>query len=364
MMNQVVINLKNIYDSKPPLLKILCNEKIVYHDSPTTGDVSITFLSDPERPISITICKEGLDKETIDKKNKQLVIVGDITCNDVIMPKCHNGRFHRKNNVYNANDILQTDELHSNGEWRITFPFRPLVGHFDQQKIYSSYQYNDIDVESVVVRTQDKNFPEFKKNRSFYKTLKDEFQECDIACFGCSQTWGACIKDEDSWPRYLALETGKKVCNFGLAGSNIQEIFACVRSYTDMYHPKQVILLLPAVWRMQIYDEDTGYYMNVHWKNSNIKKFIVLGNEANIALLSKQMLNFLDELKYKRNIKPCFASWVGEEHINFSNQSYLRKYMLPYLEFKNYPVAPDGRHFSAEYNKIYSKLVANNLNLL
>jgi hypothetical protein len=209
-------------------------------------------------------------------------------------------------------------------------------------------------------------------NEYGYRTSPDTnetFKENLISCFGCSQTFGAGLKWEDTWPYVLNQKMGEDWCvkNYALNGASNDMISRLIYNYTLKHKPKIICCLLPDVLRMELYDNNSQGYENfLPTDHDEIKKYNIskweyyrsyrkLANEENGIYNFIKNYKFIDMLCEIKNIKLYWGTW--SDVIFLSNN----KFKEDILNIKNYitidddieknlDIARDGRHFGVNTN--------------
>ena len=176
-MNKLKISLSTTYDIEPSHLQIECLGDVI-HDGELTKNLVIEHESDRSDLFEIKIRKTGKTKKIVDMNGTQEVIVQSINLNGIDLKNKEFGSFSTKDNAFMDDEILQTNQLNLNGEWTLELPTLNLVGDISKGKI------------------------------------RDQFSDSEIACFGCSQTYGAFLEHDEAWPGHLERLTGKLVKNY------------------------------------------------------------------------------------------------------------------------------------------------------
>jgi len=313
------ILLSTEYTSKPAHCKIYCCEELIF-DSIVLKDVELIHKIELFNQFNIKIIKTGKTVDIVKKKEKQDIIIKNINLNGIDLKIKEFGEFKIKNNIYVDDHTLNTNLLNLNGEWNLELPYRELVGQ--------------IDVESIKIR--------------------DNIEDSDIACFGCSQTYGSFLEYNESWPNQLKLITGKKIRNYGIGGSNINEITAFVDYYIKNYKTDMILLYLPHTFRRQ--KNIDGRIKRIGTTDSENRELMLHGEEHSIAVLSIPFYNWLENISNDKKI--YFGTYQTSEY-ELYKKTPLTKFMLPFLEGNNYPTASDNIHHGPEFNKDFAKLVFN-----
>ena len=163
--NKVCINLKTVYDAHPAYVKIISENKIVFDRLVKENTiVEFTYSANKER-FKIQLIKTG------NSLQKQEIIIDDILLNGCSLHPNFFGTFNLKDST------IQTNHLALNGNWSIDIPLFNLKG------------------ESAINR----------------ESFRDKFEDSDIACFGCSFTYGYLLESNETWPSHLNKLLGKKI---------------------------------------------------------------------------------------------------------------------------------------------------------
>lgn len=323
-MNTVKISLSTRYDIAPSHLEIGCSGEVIF-DGELTRNLIIDHETDKSDLFEIKIRKTGKTKRIVDMNGTQEVIVKSINLNGIDLKIKEFGSFALKDNPYVDEEILQTNKLNLNGEWTLDLPTLNLVG--------------DI-------------------TRSTMENTRDSFSDSEIACFGCSQTYGDLLKNAETWPSQLARLTGAMVKNYGVSGSNINEITAMVDEYLEKFKTDVILLYLPHTFRRQTREENK--ISNLRWDDERNRDLLLHGEEHSIAVLSGFFKAWLE--KKSKHTKIYFGTYQTDEY-KLYEKTPLKKFMFPFLEGANYPKASDKIHHGAEFNTDLAKIIKDFLNL-
>lgn len=317
-MNKVKISLSTIYEVAPSHLEVECQGEVIY-----AGELTKNTIIEHETGrldlFEIKIKKTGKTKEVVDMKGKQEVVVESINLNGIELKSKEFGSFSLKDNPYVAEETLQTNKLDLNGEWTLRLPRMNLIG--------------DITTGAM-------------------ESMRQTFSDCDIACFGCSQTYGALIGHDKAWPGELSRLTGKLVRNYGVNGSNINEITAMVDEYLRKFKTDTVLLYLPHTFRRQIKKDNET--VNMTWRDDYNKDLLLHGEEHSIAVLAGAFIEWLENIS--KHTKIYFGTYQTDEY-KLYQQTPLKKFMFPFLEGIDYPKASDGIHHGPEFNRDLAKIL-------
>ena len=327
-MNVIKLSLSVQYDSKPPKCRISCCGETIF-DSIVKENIEVTHKLSSFKKFYINLVKTGKTLDIVNQKEEQIISIDRINLNGIDLKVKEFGNFKIKDNPYVDDDNIQTNRLHLNGEWSFELPERNLFGTFD---------INDT------------------LNDTTHYDLRDQPTDCDVACFGCSQTWGALLPYEQSWPSQLDRLTDGKVKNFGLSGSSTNEITCFIDYYLKNYTTKTILLYLPHSFRRQVMIENKmtniGAIDGVAEKLN--KELLLHGEEHSIAVLSGEIYKWMDKISMHTNI--YFGTYQTDESAIYE-KTPLKKFMIPFLEGDAYPKASDNKHHGPEFNRDFAKIV-------
>jgi len=315
--NIIKISLSTNYDSAPAHCRIKCCGDVIF-DSVISKDTELMHEILNLDHFYIEITKTGKTLELVKKNEEQVINIENINLNGIDLKTREFGEFRIRDNPYVDDETLRTDRLHLNGKWRLELPKRSLVGTFDPSN----------------------------------KKLRDEVGDCDVACFGCSNTWGSFLEYDQSWPAQLQQITGKSTKNYGIQASNINEITSFVDHYIKNYKTDTILLYLPHTFRRQM--NIGGEIKRIAIGDGQNKELVLHGEEHSIAVLSGNMYEWLEDIS--RHTKIYFGTYQTDEHELYERTS-LKKFMFPFLQGDDYPTASDNRHHGAEFNKDFAKLI-------
>ena len=253
------------------------------------------------------------------KKQKQEITVENINLNGIDLKIKEFGEFYSRDNPFVENKNLKTCQLSLNGEWNLKLLKQKLVGKINSDRM---------------------------------QTTRDKLENCDIACFGCSMTYGAFLNHEQSWPYQLGMKTNFKVRNYGIRGSTIYEMIAFVDYYLQKYEAKYLIMLIPHTMRTQ---NELGQTV-MPTENAN-REYLFHGEKHSVANLSVPLNLWLNNIK---KTKVFFSTYHKSEYDLFQ-KTPINKWMLPFLDYHSYPLASDNQHFGSEYNKEFADIIVNHI---
>lgn len=283
----------------------------------------------------LKIKKTGKTKEIVDKKFKQEIVVKSLKLNGCDMHADKFGNFFQFDNAYVNDQKNNTHKLYLNGEWSIDLPI---------------IDYN--------------------VNRSALNedNFRDTVAPCDIACFGCSFTYGANLKFDETWPHYLAERLQDKIVkNYGRGGNSIAEIMATALDYATHYKTKSIICVLPHPSRMQIIDPATnkpstlypGHSHGIESKFPDLCNDIVMYGESSLLLAGYivKFKNIIDQINSTGS--KIFVTCYDENFYSIlENLSIDNMVLLPFYERdEKHPFSDDQGH----PGKIHNRLFAENI---
>ena len=324
-MNKVIIKLETNYESVPPLVKIDCCNKIIFN-SLLDKNLELEVDVDASTNFFIEITKSGKTLDLVKKNYSQSTTINQISLNGIDLKINAFGKFKAMNNPYIEDHTLTTSICSLNGVWRLDLPSYDLIGQVN---------INDLN-------------------------LRDKLDYYDIACFGCYQTYGIPNEESNSWPRQLELVTGKKVGNFSIQGSlakgsaNINQITSLIMHYfknQDDY-PNTVILLLPHCAKKQIVN-DKGLIENTMIDDESTQEYLLHGEEHLISQIAVKLYDLIKIIEGYGS-KFYFSTYYRSEYDLWS-KTQCRDYMLPYMEFRDYPTSEDyvmGHEYCEKYAKM------------
>ena len=334
MKHRVTLSLKTIYDGAPAVIEIIVNKKSIYKDR-LEKNITLNFDYEGDDQFKIEINKTGKDIDIVKNGSRQEIVVEQLLLNGFSLHPDKFGIFYIKDNPYVDDCELQTNQLNLNGTWILDVPLFPLEG----------------------VSTLES-----------YKSFRDPVADTSIGCFGCSFTWGSYLDYKESWPAQLSNITGKDVKNYGIGGSNNQEIMANACEYAKKYEVKDIIILLCHFCRLQLVKDHQLY--NWHPKSDN-KFYKLFPNEIKkmstysetTLLFSGQVPYFLEKIReIKSNITGnIFVSTYIQDHYNclekIDNTDFI---LLPFYELsKNYTLASDNKHPGPEHHRLFAESIVS-----
>jgi len=321
-MNTINLKIKSMYDSDPCYLKIISNKLNIIFDGLVKENLELNFSYPDLNIFLLEIEKSGKDIELVKKNHKQVIIIQSLTMNGFSLHPEKFGKFYQSNNAYVEDSIRQTDTLSLNGVWRLELPCWNIEG----------------------IPTLD------------IKKFRDPVNDCDIACFGCSFTSGEFVSKEETWPYLLGKKIDKVVLNYGIGGSNNQEIFANAIEYSKKYKCKNIILLLCHFCRLQLFLPETNVLVNWHInQKEKIKSKIIADQTKNMLLYSedsvilssqvKKIINFIETIEKNINGRVHIGCYIKEQYDLLSEIKEIRDRLLPiFYLYPEFSLAPDNHH--------------------
>lgn len=337
-MSNLLISLTPKFTSHPPHCKIYCSDHLIY-DSIVSKQVDIEYDFNFDRKFAVKIIKSGKTMDIAKKQHEQVIQIDKIKLNGIDLKSKELGKFETKNNPFVDDHTLSTNLLTLNGDWHLELPFIPLVG-----TTAPYYDYDSLDVKKIQTG------------------IRDDLGNSNIACFGCSQTRGAYLEYDQTWPYHLGKLLNTKVKNFGVNGSNINQITAFVEEYLNKgFSANLIIILMPHTFRRQLTIENKTTNLSTYSKEN--KELHDHGEDHTVATISGSLEKWLDSLSKKTKI--LLGTYQSSEYELFQSTP-LEKVMLPFLDDDAFPKASDGLHFGKEYcqeyaNKIKNFLTKNNI---
>ena len=324
-MNEILIEISTKYTSIPSYCKIYCCDEIVF-DGFVYKNIKLDFQKNIDENFKLQIFKSGKTLELLKKKHIQELVIEKIILNGIELKIKEFGSFETKDNNFVKDVTLQTNICNLNGCWNFQLPRRQLIGKINEAKI---------------------------KER--FKVLSN----ADIACFGCSETQGLHIEENKRWPNVLGSMMNRNINNYGIGGSNINEITAFIKYYLKNFNCSTIIMLLPHTMRKQLYDKGTNEYVNVSTTHQSNKEIILHGEEHSVADLAGKLKNFCDNISNNK-IKIFFSSTHRSEY-NLFSKTPCKKYMLPLIDKDLFPIASDCVHGGIEYNRAFAESILNKI---
>lgn len=334
--HKLKITLVPIHDSTPCHVCLKVNDKTINQEMQTKQEFVFDYAHSDW--LEIEIHKTGKTKDLVDKKHKQELLVENVSLNGFNCFPNLFGQFAVKDNSYLNESLLQTSHLTLNGIWSLKLPLWHLNG------------INGFDL----------------KNK-----MRDIPNDCDVATFGCSFTYGNHIDSQATWPAQLSKLSGRKILNFGVGGSNNTEITENALYFTKKYQAHDVVLLLCHFSRLQI--KDGANFLSAHvnmtepqtaYVKNEMQKIVKYGETE--LLFASQSKYFLEKIKeIKKNIKgKIYISTYIKDHyeclLQIKNDDFV---ILPFFDMDvSKKMAKDGRHPSEEHYRHFAKNIVQYVN--
>jgi len=206
------------------------------------------------------------------------------------------------------------------------------------------------------------------------KILKKENQNI-IACFGCSQTFGAGLPWNHTWASILNEKLGKSyiVKNYGINGAANDTISRTIFNYLKTETPKAICCFFPESIRMEAYDKDGLVYYSPSFINDVeiYHSYMNIMSEEYGDYLFVKNFNFINSMCQANNVKFYWSTWC-ESVLNWDTENiktflnlenYLNNLDMNFLH--NAPSARDNAHFGKSVNEklaegFYEKIIEEN----
>jgi len=222
-------------------------------------------------------------------------------------------------------------------------------------------------------------------------TYSQTTNEKQIACFGCSQTFGVGVAYEETWSHLLEAKLNNKfkVNNYGASGASCDSIARLVCCYLIKNKPSIICCMLPDMFRREIFETNSnGYPVNynnlwsdddlplpVKCKKQNIdymdwKAYKRLSGEDNSLFNFIKNVKFIESMCKANNIELYITTW--DQHIlscikqgEFVTDSFKGHFELKghdiLVQWKELEKARDNLHLGLQANEIYASLFYHNI---
>lgn len=330
--DHIKLTIHTHFDLVPPQLKIKINNTEIFNNK-AEKELILEHNEYLHDRFKITIEKSGKSKKLADKGNYQESII-DVSLNG--LSQCCNkfGKFIIKNNPYIKDQTIQTNKLNLNGIWTLELPV------FRQ--------------------------PFFKETG----IMRDSYENTDIACFGCSFTYGNCLEKNETWPKKLEKMINVKIKNFGCNGNSISSIVGSALEYIENYKCNKIIFLLPHPCRLQVQDIEGNIYNLLPSRTSKVEKLfpdlirnIVLYGEETILFAGylDKFVQIINHIAKKADIfLSCYDKELYNILLSLKNCNFK---MLPFFNRdKRYSLASDNIHPGPEHMEIFANDIVKYLN--
>jgi len=327
MLDKIEISLKPKYSAEPPFVSVKIDGDIIY-EGPLDSNKGLVHNAELSESFSIEIDKRGKTKSLAKAGENQEVKISSLLLNGLSVHPDKFGKFYQNGNAFVGEKIIDGDTMALNGVWKLDLPIfrQPFAPDLDP------YLY------------------------------REKFSNTDIACFGCSFTWGWLLNHDQTWPYYLSNTKSK---NYGVGGNSISSIIGTAHWFAKNFECNQMILLLPHPCRLQVKDNDKfctllpGRTPEIEKKFETIQKVIAKHGET--SLLISGYANTIRELLSEINTE------IQNLYIT-SYQEDLYKLLptivggtakvLPFYNLdKNLPLASDNEHPGPDHNRIFANQI-------
>jgi len=134
-----------------------------------------------------------------------------------------------------------------------------------------------------------------------------------IACFGCSDTFGAGLPWKETWPAQLEALLGNKftVRNYGLCGASSDQIVRLASIYLEKHTPKALLCMMPDIFRREFFENNRN--------KLSLKQFYPVDDiyDFNQKIPTLKDINAMDWWAYKRLSKPDNSIYNFIKNIKF-----------------------------------------------
>lgn len=334
MNHRCKVLLKTKYDNHPATIEVTVNKKSIYNEI-LKKNTTLEFDWREEDFLKIEIKKTGKTLDIVKNLERQEVTVEEVLLNGFSLHPNKFGMFYSQDNPYVQDSCTQSNKLYLNGIWILDVPL-----------------FNCNGISTLMTNKQ----------------FRDKLSDSTMACFGCSYTFGDYLTYNQTWPAQLSLLLGKDVKNYGIGGSNNQEILENASEYVKKYKTENVILLLCHFCRLQLVKNGKPYNWSpqssnkfYHWFPNQLKKIVNYGETS--LLFAGQVPYFLKKMEaIKSQISGnLFVSTYIEDHYEclkkIDNKNFI---LLPFYEKSNeFPLASDNKHPGPKHNRIFAENISN-----
>jgi len=236
---------------------------------------------------------------------------------------------------------------------------------------YEEEYYNKNILNNPSNRYYSKNFSYTLDENAFRKYDLPKVSK-KIFCYGCSNTFGFGLSDDETWPYILSQKYSEKYLpkNFGLIGGSADTIARLVYQTTLQEKPEMVFILFPGMYRKE-FVTDNNRVMNFNVATANGKHFNnsrdlyykdcqdEYSSYLKITNPNESFFNFVKNFKFIEAIlKNIPFVWGTTCKMLSQGQDVLSKYvdiknMIDTSKFNDIPnnYARDGEHYSYNYNE-------------
>ena len=186
-----------------------------------------------------------------------------------------------------------------------------------------------------------------------------------VMSFGCSNTEGVAVNDNETWPaQFTSLIPNGVNFNFGTGGRSNDFICRCLMSYYDLIKPDLVLIMYISPLRREIYTKDGGvepFMPTASWgylketddgiKTQEYLTYLQNDNEDTINWYKNHLL-----IKYFLESKKCNWIWNGRElkSLEYDEPNRFDGDYGQYIDF-----GTDGSHPGPIHNKTYAHKLHN-----
>ena len=330
MKHEGKITLRTDYDSTPSMITVTVGQEKIF-DGELVRGITLDFNWTDDRKFKIQILKHGKTMAVVKRVHRQEVVVENLTLNGFNLHPEKFGEFKSTDNPFVNDSTIQTNRLDLNGEWTLDVPLFPLYG-----------------------------VPTLEAHKEFRDALSDS----DTACFGCSLTYGTGIEPQQTWPAVLASTTGQIVNNYGIGGSNNQEIISNALEYVSKYKTKNVILLLCHFCRLQISKDGQlhNWHPTSHIGDLFPEQLSQMVNHSETSLLFAGQVpyfkNIIDKIKSNISGNVYVSTYIKDHYQSLEKIKHKDLILLPFYEIsKDLEFASDGQHPGPEHNRLFAESV-------
>ena len=217
---------------------------------------------------------------------------------------------------------------------------------------------------------------EYKTNSNGFRVYNEtqNIKNNTILCFGCSNTFGTGLPDNETWPYILNEKLGfdkYKCVNLGASGASSDTIARLIYSYftnhTGVRKPKAIVCLFPDVFRMEYFSSNSEYITSLCPHGSKFADKTDFINYHRFVNEEVAFFNFVKNFKFieticaLHKIELIWHTWSdfllefkAETLIKFlgSNGIYRDGYLY---NIPNPTRARDGSHHGYEYQNELAK---------
>ena len=181
-----------------------------------------------------------------------------------------------------------------------------------------------------------------------------------IMSFGCSNTEGVAVNDNETWPaQFTSLIPNGVNFNFGTGGRSNDFICRCLMSYHDLIKPDLILIMYPSPLRREIYTKDGGiepFMPTTSWgylketddgvKTQEYLTYLQNDNEDAVNWYKNHLL-----IKYFLESKKCNWIWNGRElkSLEYDEPNRFDGDYGKYLD-----LGVDNHHPGPNHNKTYA----------